>query len=195
MAITDLLAQMGGVSSLAQQLGISESQASSGVEALLPAILGGFKKQALTAPAGVGGVVGLLGRLGGPGLAEAALGSQAAGAGAELMGKIFGSAEVTQAVTEHAAAKSGLEVSTITKMLPLLTMLVGGVLAKQATLAPAGGVKGMLGGLLGGKAAGPATTEAAPRVAELLGLASEGNPLDDILKSASQQSGSGGRCC
>lgn len=188
MQITDLLAQMGGVSSLAQQLGISETQAGSGAQALLPAILGGFKKLALTESTGVEGVLGLVGRLGGTALAEEALGGKAVGLGAgqELMGKIFGSADTTQAVTEHAAAKSGLDISMIAKMLPTLTMLVGGFLAKQAAVAPQGGLKGMLSGLLGGKAAGPATPEAAPKVSELLDLASAGNPLDDILKAVSK---------
>ncbi len=187
MQITDLLAQMGGVSSLAQQLGISETQASRGAQALLPAILGGFKKLALT-ESGVGGVLGLVGRLGGSALAEEALGGQAVGLGAgqELIGKIFGSADITQAVTEHAAAKSGLDISMIAKMLPTLTMLVGGFLAKQGAVAPEGGLKGMLSGLLGGKAAGLATPEAAPRLSELLDLTSAGNPLDDILKAVSK---------
>ncbi len=42
MQITDLLAQMGGIQSMARELGVSETQARSGAEALLPAILGGF---------------------------------------------------------------------------------------------------------------------------------------------------------
>ena len=39
MQIMDMLDQAGGVGSIAQQLGIPESQASAGVAALLPAIL------------------------------------------------------------------------------------------------------------------------------------------------------------
>jgi hypothetical protein len=51
MQITDILAQMGGLQSMARELGVSESQAASGAEALIPAILGGFKKQAQAQPA------------------------------------------------------------------------------------------------------------------------------------------------
>ena len=46
MQITDILAQMGGLQSIAKELGVSETQATSAAEALAPAILGGFKKQA-----------------------------------------------------------------------------------------------------------------------------------------------------
>ena len=45
MNITDILAQAGGLQSMARELGVSESQATRGAEALVPAILGGFSKQ------------------------------------------------------------------------------------------------------------------------------------------------------
>ena len=45
MQITEILAQMGGLQSMARELDIDETQAASGAEALVPAILGGFKKQ------------------------------------------------------------------------------------------------------------------------------------------------------
>ena len=64
MQITDILAQMGGVSSIANQLGIDEKQAQRGAEALLPALLGGFKKQAQAQPDSLAGIGGLLGQLG-----------------------------------------------------------------------------------------------------------------------------------
>jgi hypothetical protein len=72
MQLTDLLAQMGGLQSMARELGVSENQAASGAEALLPAILGGLKKQAQAQPTGVEGLGDLLGGL---------LGGQAAGGG------------------------------------------------------------------------------------------------------------------
>lgn len=45
MDMAGILAQMGGVSSIASELGVDERQAEQGAEALLPALLGGFKKQ------------------------------------------------------------------------------------------------------------------------------------------------------
>jgi hypothetical protein len=53
MQITDVLARMGGLQSVARELGVSEDQVSQGAEALLPAILGGFKKQAQAQPGGL----------------------------------------------------------------------------------------------------------------------------------------------
>jgi hypothetical protein len=46
MEITDILASMGGLLSMARDLGVSEQEASTGAAALIPAIPGGFKKQA-----------------------------------------------------------------------------------------------------------------------------------------------------
>ena len=69
MQITDILDQVGGLQSIARELGISETQAAAGAAALTPAILGGLKKQA-QAPAGLEGLGGLLGQLGGGGLLD-----------------------------------------------------------------------------------------------------------------------------
>lgn len=46
MELTDILTQMGGLKSVARELGVSEEQVASRADALLPAILGGFKRQA-----------------------------------------------------------------------------------------------------------------------------------------------------
>ena len=70
MQMTDLVAQMGGIKSIARELGVSESQAATGAEALIPAILGGFKKQAQAQPSGLEGLGGLLGQLGGGSLLD-----------------------------------------------------------------------------------------------------------------------------
>ena len=66
MQITDILRQVGGVQSMARELGVSQNQATSGAAALGrdPA---GFKKQAQGQPTGQG-LGGLLSQLGGGGL-------------------------------------------------------------------------------------------------------------------------------
>jgi hypothetical protein len=74
MQITNILAQMGGLQSMARELGVSQDQAASGAEELIPAILGGFKKQAQ--PAGLDGLGGLLGQLGGGSLLDQVLAPQ-----------------------------------------------------------------------------------------------------------------------
>ena len=197
MQITDILAQAGGLQSMARELGISEAQARSGAEALAPAILGGLKKQARTQPGGLEGLGGLLGQLGGGGLLDDVLSPEPTnvGRGNDVLGRIFGSKEVSRTVAQSASARSGLDPDLLKKMLPMLAMLVSGFVAKQGgpaaapQAAPAdGGLGDLLGGLLGG-AAGPAAGSARPAtpaggLAGMLDLDGDGNPLDDILGMA-----------
>jgi hypothetical protein len=188
MQITDILAQTGGLQSMARELGISEAQAASGAAALAPALLGGFKKQAQAQPGGLEGLGGLLGRLGGGGLLDNVLGQEPTDVhqGNAVLGEIFGSKDVSRAVAQNASAQSGLDPSVLKKMLPILAMLVAGYMAKQGRGAGAGGgLGGMIGGMLGGK---PGGAKAAPAraggLAGMLDMDGDGNPLDDILRMA-----------
>lgn len=197
MQITDILAQMGGLKSIARELGVSEAQAASGVEALAPALLGGFKKQAQAQPAGLAGLGSLLGSLGGGGLLDQVLAPQPTDVsrGNDVLGQIFGSKEVSRTVAQSAATQSGLDSALLKKMLPMLAMALAGYLAKQqgagtaaAPAAPAGGVGGGLGGLLGGVLSG-LTGGGAPAargggLGALLDANGDGNALDDILRLA-----------
>ena len=134
MQFTDMLAQTGGLQAMARELGVSEAQAASGAAALVPALLGGFKKQAQSQPAGLEGLGGLLGQLGGGGLLDDVLAPQPTDVsrGHDVLGQIFGSQDVSRAVAQNAAAQSGLAPALLKKMLPLLAMLVAGYLAKPA---------------------------------------------------------------
>ena len=193
MQITDLLSQLGGVQSIAKELNISEAQAASGASALAPAILGGFKKQTQAQPAGLEGLGGLLGQLGGGSLLDDVLSPQPTdvGRGNDVLGQIFGSKDVSRAVAQNAASQSGLDPGVLQKMLPMVAMLVAGYMAKQSGAGHAapstatGGLGGLLGGLLGGQPAGSAMSSATgPGLASMLDLDGNGNPLDDILKIA-----------
>lgn len=172
MQIADILSQVGGIQSMARELGVSESQAKLGAEALIPAILGGFRNQADTHPAGVDGLGGLLGQLGGGGLLDNVLSPAPTDVsrGDNVLGSIFGSKDVSRAVAGKGAENTGLDASMLKKMLPMLAMLVAGYLAKQhkagaSSPGAQGGLGAILGGLLGGRSSGPG-----------------GNPLDDILR-------------
>ena len=186
MQITDLLAQTGGLQSMARELGINEEQAESGAGALVPAILGGFKKQLQSQPAA--GLGSLLGQLGGSGLLDNVLSPQPTDVsqGDNVLGQIFGSKDVSRAVAQNAASQSGLEPSMLKKMLPIVAMLVAGYMAKRGTAAQdassGGGLGGLLNSLLGGKPSGEGS--AAARAASMLNLEGDGNPLDDILRLA-----------
>jgi len=190
MQITDILAQMGGLQSIARELGVDETQVASGAEALIPAILGGFKKQAQSQPEGVDGLGGLLGQLGGGSLLDQVLAPQATDVsqGNEVLGQIFGSKDVSRAVAQDAASQSGLDPNLLKKMLPMLAMLVTGFMAKQGASGDAapsasesGGLGGLLGGLFGGQSAAPGAA-ASGGFASMLDLNGDGNPLDDIMQ-------------
>ena len=190
MQITDILAQTGGLQSMARELGVNETQAASGAEALLPAILGGFKKQAKSQPGGLEGLGGLLGQLGGGSLLDDVLAPQQTNVnrGNDVLGQIFGSKDVSRTVAQNAASQSGLDPSLLKKMLPMLAMVVAGYMSKQgggpaAQGSQSGGLGGLLGGLLGGgRAQGPGS--AGSGLVSMLDLNGDGNPLDDILRMA-----------
>jgi hypothetical protein len=190
MQITDILRQMGGLQSMARELGISEDQAASGAAALAPAVLGGFKKQAQLQPTGLEGLGGLLSQLGGGSLLDDVVAAKPTDVsrGNDVLGQIFGSKDVSRAVAQNASSQSGLSPDLLKKMLPMLAMLVAGYMAKQrgagATATPdtppAGGLGGLLGGLLGG--GGSSSGGTAGGLASMLDMDRDGNPLDDILR-------------
>lgn len=197
MQITDILAQLGGLQSMARELGVSEQQVASGADALVPAILGGFKKQAQASPAGLEGLGGLLGSLGGGSLLDEVLSPQPTNLehGNDVLGQIFGSRDVSRTVAQNAASQSGLDPALLKKMLPMLAMVVAGLIARQQGASasapaseqpapqPGGGLGDLLGSLLGGQAAGGGGAGGGlGGLASMLDLNRDGNPLDDILQ-------------
>ena len=190
MNFMEILSNTGGLNSMARELGMSESEAQSGAAALMPAVLGGFKKQAQAQPGGVDGLGGLLGQLGGGGLLDNVLSPQPTdlSQGNSVLGHIFGSKDVSRAVAENAAARSGLQPSMLKKMLPMLAMMAAGYMAKQHGAAQ-GGLGAALGGAsntggglfgMGGQARGRQSGLGA-----MLDMDGDGNPLDDVLRMVS----------
>lgn len=205
MQITDILAQVGGLQSIARELGVSESQVARGAEALTPAILGGFKKQVQAQPSGLEGLGGILGQLGGGGLMDNVLAPEPTDVsqGNDVLGQIFGSKDVSRSVAQGAASRSGLDPALLRKMLPMLAMLVAGLMAKRGAsgagsppTSAEGGLGGLLGGLLGGQTggAGGGAGGAEPGgglsgLASMLDLDGDGNPLDDLMQMAGKALG------
>jgi hypothetical protein len=195
MQVMDVLNQLGGLQSVARELGVDESQVAAGTAALMPALLGGFKKQAQAHPAGLDGLAGMLGHLGGGSLLDDVLSPQATnvGRGNDVLGQIFGSPDVSRTVAANAATGSGLDPALLKKMLPMIAMLVAGVMAKQgagqasvqAGAGPGAGSGGGLGGLLGGLLGGNGRSQA-PGLAGMLDMNGDGNPLDDIMGLANK---------
>ena len=193
MDLTSILKQSGAIGAIAQQLGVNEQMAEIGAAALLPSILGGFKKTAQAQPSGLDGLGGLLGQLGGGGLFDSVVAPEPTPVdqGNDILGQIFGSKDVSRNVAGHAAAQTGIDPAMLKKMLPILAMLVAGYMAKQSgggaqtdeAAGGLGGLGGLLGGLLsgGGQAAGSA---GAGGLGSLLDMNGDGNPLDDIIGMA-----------
>jgi hypothetical protein len=191
MQITDMLSQIGALESMARELGVSKSQASSGAEALVPAILGGFKKQAQSQPEGLHGLESLLGRLGGGGLLDDVLAPEPTHAdrGNGVLEQIFGSKDVSRTVAQSAAERSGVDPSVLKKMLPMLAMVVAGYMARQGTSGAQArgrpnieGADGSSGSLFGDPA--EAADDKSRGWASMLDLNGDGNTLDDILGMA-----------
>ncbi|MDR7062129.1 MULTISPECIES: DUF937 domain-containing protein [unclassified Sphingopyxis] len=197
MNLTDILAQAGGIESMAKELGIPPAMAKQGADALLPAILGGFKKQAQSG-GGVEGLGGLLGQLGGGGLLDSVLGSQPTevSQGNDVLGQIFGSKDVSRTVAGQAAAQTGIDSGILKQMLPMLAMMAAGYMAKQGGQGgESGGLGGMLGNVLGGAMGGGAAPSAGGLGGSLGGLGKmldmdgDGNPLDDIMGMVNKMRG------
>jgi hypothetical protein len=213
MDMMSVLKQSGAIGSIAQQLGVNEQMAEIGAGALLPAILGGFKKTAQAQPSGLEGLGGLLGQLGGGGLFDSVVSPEPTPVeqGNDVLGQIFGSKDVSRSVAGYAAEQTGIDSGLLKKMLPILAMLVAGYMAKQAGGGEGGGLGGLLGGLLGGggqasgggglggmlgnvlggalgggQQAAPAGGGGLGGLGSLLDMNGDGNPLDDIIGMASK---------
>ncbi len=212
MNMMEILKQSGAIGSIAQQLGVNEQIAQTGAEALLPAILGGFKKTAQAQPSGLEGLGGILGQLGGGGLLDSVLSPEPTPVekGNDVLGQIFGSKDVSRSVAGHASQQTGIDSSLLKQMLPILAMLVAGYLAKQGGGEQGGGLGGILGNVLGGALGGGQQQgggglggvlgnvlggalgggqQAAPAgglggLGSLLDMDGDGNPLDDIIGMA-----------
>ena len=190
----EMLRRSGGLEAVSKQLGVTPAVAAAGAEALLPAILGGFRKHADTSgggDAGLGSLIGMLGTLGGGALAANVLGPEPTDTakGNDVLGQIFGSKDVSRSVAGEAAERTGIDAETLKKMLPILSMLVGGYLSARAAGSGTdnGGMLGGLGSIIGGFLAdkgghAPAHNKASDsNLGSLIDLGSGANMLDAIL--------------
>ncbi len=184
MEIMDIMQQTGGLRAMASELGVSESVVETGTAALLPAILGGFKKTAQGRPGGLDGLSGLLDQLGGEALLDSVVAPQPTPVdkGHAVLGQIFGSKVVSRTVAAGAEQQTGVSSELLKKMLPYVAMTVAGYIAKRSGENPSNG--GGLGSLLGGLLGGGNGASSGADLGLLLDLNGDGNPLDDIIGRA-----------
>ncbi len=161
--LLDLVNRFGGeqaVEAMAARVGLTPEQTQSAMAALMPAVAGGMASHieaqgpaALDAAATPATAV----------VADHGAASDAAVAhGGSLLDSLFGGGDVTSAVTEHAAAATGIDASKLAALLPMIATMAAGALG-HAGAAPAegaapatGGIGGMLGGLMGSVTGGTA---------------------------------------
>jgi hypothetical protein len=182
-----ILSQLGsgGLSQIASGLGVDENSASSAVGMALPAILGGMANNAKRADGAQslanalddhdGGVFGQIGDLMGGG-----------GPGEGILGHVLG--QKRPAVEQKLAQQSGLDLGSITKLLPILAPLVMGYLSNQKKTAGMGPAD--LGSMLGQqRQQDEQRSPGLGGLAAILDSDGDGLDFDDIAELAGKVSG------
>ncbi len=172
------------VNQIATKLGIPQGVASQAAAALTPALSRGLQRNTQKP----GGLEALLGAISG-GQHEKyvdqpeVIGDQASiDDGNAILGHILGSKDVSRNVAAAASAGTGVDASTLKKMLPMLATVAMGTLAKQSKSG------GPLNGLTGGAGANPLSGLQAAgglgALTQFLDIDKDGDPTDDILNLA-----------
>lgn len=173
------------IGNLAQQFGISEDQAQSAVQALIPAISTGLL-QKVAQPGALGSIISAItdpthqASFSTP---DAAQSDETAQKGSDTVSDVFGSDHIAHQIAQQASNVTGLRPDLIMQMLPVVVSIIMGGLGKSAQnqglggmlgqLANSvqqgnagnqqggtGGLMGMLSGLLGGLFGGASGTSA-----------------------------------
>jgi hypothetical protein len=167
-----LAAQGGGAArQLGQQFGLNESQVSSAVSALVPALAAGFQRNMAT-PQGLESLAAALG--GGQhqryvddpnvlGLHE----TTADGNG--ILGHVFGSKDVSREVATRAAAQTGISEGVLKSMLPVVAAMMMGTMSRQSQAGQPQAGPGAGGGSLLGM------------LAPMLDANGNGSMVDDVI--------------
>jgi hypothetical protein len=135
----DLLATLrrsGGIDALARQVGSPPRPVSGGVEALLPAVLGGLRDyaQRIGGDPGVRALLAMIDGLGDGNLAAEVMGPGplTVEAGDRILAQFFGSPGAKRQLARDVAAESGQDPAMLERILPILTMLVCGYVSARA---------------------------------------------------------------
>lgn len=137
-SLFDIFAQAqngAGMQALAQQFGLSQQQAQSAVEALLPAFSQGLRRNTAD-PYGLGAFMTAMAS--GQHAkyfedATRAFSPQGIDEGNGILGHLFGSKDLSRAVASQAAQATGLSQQVLQQMLPAMASMMMGGLFKQTT--------------------------------------------------------------
>jgi hypothetical protein len=132
-----MLASQGGgaTQQLGQQFGLDESQVSSALTALVPALAAGFQRNMSNQQ----GLDGLLSALGGGRHQQYVDEASALGLpgtiddGNGILGHVFGSKDVSRQVASRAAAQTGIGADVLKSMLPVIAAMMMGTMSKHVS--------------------------------------------------------------
>lgn len=175
-----LLGRQDGVAvdQISRQLGLDPAQTQAALDALLPAVAAGVRRNAST-PQGLEGLLGALGTgqhhryVETPSVLAQ---PDAIQDGNGILGHIFGSKEVSREVAARAAAQTGLGQDVLKQMLPMVAALVMGAMARGG--AAGGGLGGLQAGLnpMGGGGGG-----ILDMLTPMLDANRDGSVIDDLI--------------
>ena len=159
---------------LARQYGLSQQQTQAALDALLPAFSMGLQRQTQN-PYAFGNLAQMMtatpfGQMydtDGDGIPDSATPM-----GKDVLSQLFGSKEVSNAITAQAAATSGVGQAILKQMLPVIAAMVMGGLSKSAGNQGLGGILGQFAEMMRGQA---------PNQPKPGMQANPGNPLEAIL--------------
>jgi hypothetical protein len=138
-----------GIEALSRQFGLSQQQTQAALQALMPAFSQGLKRNA-SDPYGMADFMGAMANGQHAKYFEDAARANSPEGVAEgngILGHLFGSKDLSRAVTGQAAAMTGIGQNILNQMLPVIASMIMGGLFKQSTGQIPG--TGMGGGLLG----------------------------------------------
>ncbi len=145
------------ISSIASQFGISPEQANAAISALAPAIAAGVQNHIQTPE----GLSNILGHLTDPAHQAAyndpnaaAPSAPAASAGGDLLGQLFGGAGGISQIAQHVGAEAGISPDIMNQLMPVVTSMAMGGVAKAAQDSGLGGLLSSIGGGAAGQAGG-----------------------------------------
>jgi hypothetical protein len=125
----------GATQQLGRQFGLNDSQVSSALAALVPALAAGFQRNLSDQQ----GLDGLLSALGGGQHQRyvddtSALGrAETVDDGNGILGHVFGSKEVSRQVASRAAAQTGIGADVLKSMLPVIAAMMMGSMSQQVS--------------------------------------------------------------
>lgn len=188
--LQEILRAQGGdvVKQLGQQVGLNQAQVEKALTSLIPALAGGIKKSAQS-QSSIEALLRKLQENQDIGVAierpDVLAKQESTRTGNEILGELFGSKDVSRTVAAHTAEKTGVDLTALKKMLPLIAGLVMSSL-NQKSQASSGGLGDLLGSLAGGSSPAPSRGGLGGLLGTLLGGRAQ---LDDRAQPTQSKQG------